>query len=267
MVFNDESAVGAGLPKIGPIYTKFTETREDGQVPSPLRMFADVAITSQFKVSLHLATDLSVVGRLQQSSSALNIWLKNTKLLEGNNKLVRYDFLCSQASLPGSTLLSTNETGSYQGVREEFPTRRAYSTFDMTFYVDRDYSIIRLFEEWMNFINPVHTRKDGRMLATDKGYGNAKNSNDFYRLRYPAEYRKIISVTKFERDFIAVKNDRIVDNSRDFNTITYRMIDAYPYNISPVPLTYEGSSVAQFVVSFKYSRYVIETNNRFQNFK
>jgi hypothetical protein len=253
----------AGNPKIGPLYTKLTEPRLDAGIDSPLRMFANPAITSQFRVSLHLSpvsgvpySGLDVSGNAEYNKS-LNQWLASCELLKDPLVVNRYDFLCSQASLPGSTLLSSNETGSFQGVMEEFPVRRAYSPFDMTFYVDRDYSIIRLFEEWLNFINPVNTKK-GVITGSKDGHGNAKDSDNFFRLRYPKQYKRIISVTKFERDFVKLELNKMKLKS-NLNTLTYRMIDAYPYNISSVPLTYEGSSIAIVVVSFKYSRYVTET--------
>jgi hypothetical protein len=34
----------------------------------------------------------------------------------------------------------------------------------MTFYVDAEYGIIRLFEEWMNFINPLYSTR-GRLVT------------------------------------------------------------------------------------------------------
>jgi hypothetical protein len=36
------------------------------------------------------------------------------------------------------------------------------------------------------------------------------------------------------------------------------MIDAFPYNITAIPLTYEGSTITKTRVSFLYSRYVLE---------
>ena len=71
-----------------------------------------------------------------------------------------YDFLCSQASLPGSTFDMAEISGDRQGVLERFPIRRIYSDFDLTFYVDKEYNTIRLFEEWLNWIDPLNSGFD-----------------------------------------------------------------------------------------------------------
>lgn len=42
--------------------------------------------------------------------------------------------------------------------------------------------------------------------------------------------------------------------------MTYRMIDAFPTNLTSIPVTYEGSVITKTRVSFSYSRYVIERN-------
>jgi len=44
-------------------------------------------------------------------------------------------------------------------------------------------------------------------------------------------------------------------------TITYRMIDSFPTNITALPLSYEGSTITKTTVSFSYARYLIEKNN------
>ena len=62
------------------------------------------------------------------------------------------------------------ETGSRQGMIERFPMQRIYSEFDLTFYVDREYNTIRLFEEWMNWIDPLNTGVGVYAGATDYGY-------------------------------------------------------------------------------------------------
>jgi hypothetical protein len=36
------------------------------------------------------------------------------------------------------------------------------------------------------------------------------------------------------------------------------MIDAYPTNITAIPVTYEGSQITKTTISFTYSRYIIE---------
>jgi hypothetical protein len=40
------------------------------------------------------------------------------------------------------------------------------------------------------------------------------------------------------------------------------MIDAFPINLTSIPVTYEGSYITKTRVSFAYSRYVMERNQQ-----
>jgi hypothetical protein len=233
----------ANLP-ISPLYIKQTLPRNDNgpsQLPGAITLFGALSVTSQFKVSLHLAND----------GSGLLGWLKKsgviTSELQSNNF---YDFFCAEAALPGVTFDTADEFGSHQGVLEKFPTKKVYTDFTITLYVDNEYQNIRLFEEWMNYINPIYT-SDGEYPASTIGQGGATLTRDFFRVRYPDSYRRIISISKFERDFYTGGRDQPT-------TLTYRMIDAYPTNITAIPVTYEGSQILKTTISFTYSRYIIE---------
>ncbi len=244
----------SGLPRIGPLYTKIT-TSNDGEgngvngLKGAVDIFGNLSLTSQFKVSLHLTT-------AQGEDSNLLGWLASAGLTLDADTNTYYDFFCSEASLPGATFDMAEESGSRQGIIERFPTRRIYPDFTMTFYVDNDYKILRLFEEWMNYINPVYS--SGGLLPTSvAGQGYAKDSPNYFRFRYPNTYKRIISITKFERNF------RLAGSQSDVKvgfppSITYRMIDAFPTNITAVPLSYEGSTITKSTVTFNYTRYVTE---------
>ena len=242
---------GRGSPSIGPIYLKMTEGTPQNRMPSAREIFGNLSLTSQFKVSLHL-TD---------GGSELMDWLKNSGVIN-NPKYNRtnpfiYDFYCAEAVIPGVQFDVTEEMGSRQGTIERFPTRRIFPEFTMTFYVDSEYNLIRLFEEWMNFINPLYSDA-GLLPANPLGQGDilGKDRRDFFRFRYPDDYKRIISLTKFERNF-----DSSDSNNVKFPPhLTYRMLEAFPTNITAMPLTYEGSQIVKTTVTFQYIRYVMEKN-------
>jgi len=229
----------ANLP-ISPLYIKQTLPRDDGQLKGAIDLFGALSVTSQFKVSLHLSNgDAGLLG-----------WLRDSGITSNIQKNSFYDFFCAEAALPGVTFDTAAEFGSHQGVLEKFPTKKVYTDFTITLYVDNEYQNIRLFEEWMNYINPINTIK-GEYSASEIGQGGATSTNDFFRVRYPNKYRKIISISKFERDFYT-------GGRAQPTTLTYRMIDAYPTNITAIPVTYEGSQITKTTISFTYSRYIIE---------
>jgi hypothetical protein len=249
-----EQGNSPGKPDIGLFYTPISATtRRDGNLlPNALDMLGSLSVTSQFKVSLHLSAG---------GNSKLETWLRKDGLLQTSLEAATYDFLCAEASLPGASFNTFEEQGSRQGISEPFAANRIYPAFDMTFYVDAQYTMIRLFEEWMNFINPIYTSLGlQEPTVTGNGYGDAKNRPDFFRMRYPDDYKRIISITKFERDFHENPAQPKADSYRNQTTITYRMIDAFPTNLTSIPVTYEGSVITKTRVSFSYSRYVMERN-------
>jgi hypothetical protein len=247
-----------GFPEIGPLYVKMTTPRSDGavQLDSARDIFGALSLTSQFKVSLHLTNSNSSEDKLMQ-------WLSSSGLTTDLAQNTYYDFYCSEAVIPGATFEVTEESGSRQGIIERFPTRRVYAPITLTFYVDNDYKLLRLFEEWMNFINPLYgldgNEAGGRFGPSTNGFGNGKNRNDFFRMKYPDDYKRTISIVKFERNF---KLDPTIPGGELGNvpSITYRLIEAFPTNITALPVSYEGSTITKTTVEFSYSRYVYEHN-------
>lgn len=236
-------------PPIGPLYVKMTEPTQSAnsiELPGVLDMIGKLSLTSQFKVCLHLGKENSQTGLLSH--------LTSTGILDNPVDIASYDFYCSDASLPGVSLNSVQEVGSRQGLIENFPINRVYPPFEITFYVDNEFKIIRLFEEWINYINPIYTNSGA--FPVNRTRTGSFDSPDFFRLRYPDTYKRIISITKFERNFRDGTSNKV--SSPD--TITYRMIDAYPDNINSIPVTYEGSIITKTTVRFLYSRYSIELN-------
>ena len=147
---------------------------------------------------------------------------------------------CSEASLPGSSL-STNEINDdYTGVTERHAYRRLYdNSMDLTFYVDHDHTIIKFFETWISWI----VREDQ--------YSQQINSNYYYRVRYPNDYRVEMSIQKFERDYTRYS--------------TYTFVDAYPSSITSMPISYDSSSLLKCTVSFTYTRYFMGNSVKISN--
>jgi len=248
----------AGKPEIGPLYVKMTTSRTDGAVglAGARDIFGALSITSQFKVALHLTNS---------GDDPLMKWLNKSGLTNDIVQNTYYDFYCAEAVIPGATFEVAEEAGSRQGVIERIPTRRVYAPVTLTFYVDNDYKLIRLFEEWMNFINPIYGEK-GEFQASDNGFGNAKDRNNFFRMRYPDDYKRTISIVKFERNF-SLTPDQTGGLLGNVPSITYRMIEAFPTNITALPVSYEGSTITKTTVEFSYSRYVYEKNPGTRNLR
>lgn len=153
--------------------------------------------------------------------------------------------LCSEASIPGSSLATHEINNNFTGVTERHAYRRMYDErADFTFYVDHDYSTLTFFEIWMEYIvnEQVSQGLDSpnyfyRSNFPD-GTGSGANAGEGYRS--PAIY-----LNKFEKDYSG-------------RYLQYRFLNAYPISINSMPLSYENSQLLKCTVSFTFTRYLME---------
>ena len=149
------------------------------------------------------------------------------------------DLLCSEASLPGSSLTTHEVNNDYHGVTEKMAYRRLYDeTIGLTFYVDRNYKVIEMIEGWMNYITGIDD---------SKRYENPYVS---YRVAYPKTYKNNIYLTKFERDHFSTVSEI------PRTTLDYTFVNAFPLSLTATPVSYEGSEVLKCSASFNFIRYV-----------
>ena len=165
--------------------------------------------------------------------------------LKGVNDAYTVDninLLCCEASLPGSSLTTHEANNDYHGVTEKMAYRRMYDeVLSLTFYVDRDYRVIELFETWMNYISGVD-------VTNKSPYTN-------YRMAYPNSYKNNIFVNKFERD----QFKREIEGETTFRSnLEYTFIQAFPLSLTAIPVSYEAGEILKCNVSFNYIRYTME---------
>jgi len=153
------------------------------------------------------------------------------------------ELLCSEASLPGSSLATHDVTNDYHGVTEKMAYRRIYDdTLDLTFYVDRDYKVIEFFDGWLNYIAGEGSRGDSGL---DRSSFKDPYVNN--RFIFPKEYKTDIYLVKFEKD--KYTTGRVMN---------YTFVQAFPISIVSMPVSYEQSQLLKCTVSFSYIRYVRE---------
>jgi len=237
-----------------PLYKKINDAQSD---------LFPLSLTAEFKVSLNLGFD--------DSSGGLSSWLTKCGIANSPQDLARYDFFASDVTLPGASFDMAESMGDRQGTIERFAQRRLYAPLSVSFYVDSDYNMIRLFEEWMNFINPIHN-SSGRYEGSYQGQNEHASRNNYYKFRYPDDYKRNVIVTKFEKDFYQGLNmnetrigryakSRSGDNLIPGSLLCYQFIDTFPSNIVAIPLSYDGTQVTKVTIEFQYLRYNTITNN------
>ena len=252
------------------------------------------SLSSFYIVNLDLAMGTSNSDGAEES---LENWLASCGVTDSPSGMRRFSLLATEAILPGTAMSTLEEKGSRQGITERFATQRGYNDIAITYYIPSDYTSLRLFQEWINFMNPLYYRAgvgggdDVRLTSGyTSGYPNATDSNSFHRFRYPNEYKKSLTITKFERNvgqtqsqlnnyqtapkeeqandnpFVRVfsDEDRFAMNKKygmfDPEAISYKFINAFPTAVQDVALTYQNSTVLQVTVEFAYDRYIIVTN-------
>lgn len=248
--------------RVDPIYIRMTEPRatKDGRgvLPSVRDLFGELSVTSQFKVSLFFGETVSSAA----SDSDINSWLVSCGVFAADLSSLRYEFMCHSAVLPGASLGVFEESGSRQGISEKFPYIRQFPEVTLDFYVDAEYGVIRLFEEWLNFINPLYVTTGDTESADRARRGSYRGStsnresfdnNNFYRMRYPDSYKRKIAISKFERD-IDIRGGRVQSTP---SMLTYEFLNAFPTNLTALPVSYEGSTITKTTVTFTYDRYVV----------
>ncbi len=151
--------------------------------------------------------------------------------LRSNDKL---NLMCSEASLPGSSLATMEINNDFPGVTERYAHRKIFDDrLDLTFYVDaKAYAPIRFFETWMKSV-------------VNEDISDAKSKSYHYELNYPDSYiaDQGLKVRKFEKDRKQL--------------LEYEFFRAYPIQITSMPVSYEASSLLKCTVSMTYLRYLI----------
>ena len=139
--------------------------------------------------------------------------------------------LCSEASLPASAFTTGEVKGDFMGVPQEFAHTRIYTDIDFTFYIDENYTNLRIFEGWMDYI------------ASGAGVGEGQKG--FYRrVQYPDSYKcDTMYINKFEKNFK--------------KTMRYRFVNVFPKAMSAVPVAYGPADILKVNVSFNFDRYIV----------
>lgn len=169
--------------------------------------------------------------------SNINDYLNDAKL--DKSKL---SALCEEISLPGVNSATGTAEGIFTGVNFKYAHTKTYNDLSISFIVDRDFRTMKFFQYWYDWIFEGEF-KEGRSI----------DSKQTYKLNYYDSYCL---------DMIIVKGETKAVNSQGNGLIpvSYKLINAYPVNISSVPLNTGASSVTRFSVTLAYERWVFQAN-------
>jgi len=184
---------------------------------------------------------------------AVSSWIENESLTYGYGIPIRsseefFSLLCSDATLPGSSLMTHEQSNDFHGVTQRFAYRKDYGTgVDFSFIVDGNHYMLFLFESWIRYIinEPIPE-------INTEGYPAVDRRNFYSRVNYPYDAvsgyvsPQGLYINKFERSY-----------EGNFGA-TYQFIDAYPTAITSIPVSYEASQLLKVTVTFTYTRYYVK---------
>ena len=149
--------------------------------------------------------------------------------------------LCSEAVLPTTSYATGEVKDNFMGVPQEFAHTRLYTDIDFTFYVDTDYTNLRIFEGWMDFIS-----------SGSHNQINELRDNYYKRYRYPDDYKvQTMFISKFEKDITT--------------QIDYQFINAFPKTMTSIPVSYGDADLLRVSVTFNYDRYIVNPRGSYIN--
>ena len=187
------------------------------------RIMGPLAQTNHFLVSLTSLTP--------EVSSYLQSYTDASDFREFLSR--RSGILCSDASLPTTTYATAEVRDNFMGVPQQYAHTRIYTDIDFTFYNDDDYTLLKIFEGWMEYIS------SGADVAL-----NQQTKSFYRRMRYPDSYKcNTLYINKFEKGFK--------------RTMRYQFINAFPKSMASVPVSYGPADILKVTVSFNYDRYIV----------
>ena len=146
----------------------------------------------------------------------------------------RAGILCSNASLPATAYATGEVKDNFMGIPQQFAHTRIYTDIDFSFYIDKDYTLLKIFEGWMEYMS---SGSNASVKQNEIGY--------YRRMRYPDTYKvSSMYINKFEKDYK--------------KAIRYRFVNAFPKAMTNIPVTYGPAEVLKVTVSFNYDRYILQ---------
>ncbi len=141
--------------------------------------------------------------------------------------------LCDSASLPTTAYATAEVKDNFMGIPQQYAHTRIYTDLDFSFYIDEDYTLLKIFEGWMEYIS---SGSNSFARQDDQAY--------YRRMQYPDSYKcNNMFINKFEKNYK--------------RTLRYRFVNVFPKAINPVPVSYGAADILKVSVSFNFDRYIV----------
>lgn len=202
-----------------------------------------MAMSSTFRVEFDFKTQNSI-DKIKAASGLTDF---------GSSSLI--SLFCNEAQLPNVSAATGSQTGRILGETQiNYATGRIFTDISLGWYCDKDMTPLKFLNAWNDYIfsskneegghNSIMNKVDENSLTT----ANIGTRNFEVRLRYPDDYQATIKITKTEDNKAGTNESK---------TMTYYLLDAFPYSIDATPLSYGSSQLVNVSASFYYSKFFI----------
>lgn len=228
------------------------------------------ALNSQGGVSLSNNYDVDFIV-----PDALSTWLNNYGIVFSNSTITLGDnaggtvqsgslikMLCDEAQLPNAQAATGQITGRFLGEGQvNYAHTKLYTDFQLGWMCDANMTPLKFLNAWYSFIfkdydesgNEIEpTELSGDTLTSLKGKSTSYDEGRSVRLSYPSDYMAKVVITKTERSSSA-------PNGRA--PISYTLLNAFPYTVDAVPLSYGASQITKVTSNFYYSKHIVTYND------
>lgn len=205
-----------------------------------IKSFGNLARTNLFQVTIN-GVGSGTVPAQDSFATFLSLYSQKYGVPSLSSQFKdQLSILCHETSLPTSSYATAEVKDNFIGVPQEFAHTRITTDIDFSFYIDRDYKVLMFFEAWMDYISGA-----GELAQVQS---NGSPTPGYYRrFKYPDYYKTdSLYIKKFERDWSAT----------NATNISYQFINAFPKNVTSIPITYGEAEILKVTVTMNYDRYI-----------
>jgi len=225
-----------------------------------------VAYSNNFDVKFRFGGASLVPGDL--TSVGINV---TDQIGEDKSQGKWISLMCEEAVLPGVQASTGQISGRHMGEAQvNYPTFRMYSDLSLTWICDANMTPLKFLHIWMdrmfNDYGPSGNKFDrignnryysyglwNRVNAGTVGGGN--NRYHYVRLSYPEEY--------VCDELVITKCEKGPYGEQQRSSIGIHCLDAFPYSIDAVPLSYGSSQIVRVTANFYYTKWFSNFNTLF----
>lgn len=175
------------------------------------------------------------------------------------------NLMCEEAVLPGMQAATSQITGRHMGESQvNYPTARLYNDLSLTWLCDANMTPLKFLHVWMERIFQDYGEGDVKFSRGGQRYtnnqnrvntgflGGGNNRYNYVKLAYPEDYLcDELVITKCEKGPAA---------EQQRSSIAIHCLDAFPYAIDAIPVSYGSSQAVKVTANFYYSKWYSNFN-------